>query len=162
MEYSLVDYLKELVFGLSEQVFARAIQCEVFQLKGFSKLHKKYTEHLAEEREYMGKAIEQILKLGGKINLADNKKNDSSVKTNTKCEVYENPIDYLNHEYEVSKNGLVWLKDVVKKAEMEDEYIVQEFLIEYYKDEQEDFNWTLAQLNLIKTIGEENWIVNQI
>lgn len=69
-------------------------------------------------------------------------------------------MDYLKHECELSKNGLIWLKEVVKKAE--DEYLTYDFLVEYYKDEQKDFEWTLQQLNLIETIGEENWIINQI
>ena len=163
MECKLVDYLQELVKGLSKQILSRAVQCEVFKLKGFLKLYEKYKNHLAEEREYMQKAIEQIIQLGEQVNLKSDLKNNSSLEANTQYEkVYENPIDYLNHECELSKNGLAWLKDLIKTAEMEGEYLVRDFLIEYYKDEQEDLNWTLIQLELIKTIGEENWIINQI
>ena len=39
--------------------------------------------------------------------------------------------------------------------------MVYDFLVEYYKDEQEDLNWTKTQLELIKTIGEENFLINQ-
>lgn len=57
MNEKLIDCLQELISGLSKQILSRAVQCEIFKFKGFLKLHKKYVEHLAEEREYMKKAI---------------------------------------------------------------------------------------------------------
>lgn len=159
MNEKLVECLQEILFGLSKQTLLRAVQCEIFKFKGFLKLHKKYTEHLTEEREYMQKAIEHIFKLGGKVNL--NFLSNSSLKAvSEQAKTYENPVDYLKHECDLSKNGLAWLKEVIKKAE--NEYSTYDFLVEYYKDEQKDLEWTLQQLNLIETIGEENWIINQI
>ena len=66
----------------------------------------------------------------------------------------------LKNEYEISKNGLILLKEIINKAK--EEFQVYDFLVEYYKDEQEDLNWTKTQLELIKTIGEENFLINQI
>ena len=32
----------------------------------------------------------------------------------------------------------------------------------YYKDEEEDMYWSQEQMDLIKLIGRENWLVKQI
>ena len=32
----------------------------------------------------------------------------------------------------------------------------------YYKDEEEDMYWSQEQLDLIKLIGRENWLIKQI
>ena len=77
-----------------------------------------------------------------------------------KIKVFENPIDLLKNEYEISRDGLILLKEIINKAK--EEFMVYDFLVEYYKDEQEDLNWTKTQLELIKTIGEENFLINQI
>ena len=99
--------------------------------------------------------------MGGKIDLTQ-QNNSSNKIDNDYGKTFENPVDYLKHECEISKNGLAFLKDIIKKAEEAKEYSLYDFLVEYYKDEQNDLNWTLQQLNLIETIGEENWIINQI
>lgn len=161
MNKSLIGCMQEIVFVLSQQILARAVQCEIFKFKGFLKLHEKYTKHLAEEREYMQKSIEHIILMGGKIDLTQ-QNNSSNKIDNDYGKTFENPVDYLKHECEISKNGLAFLKDIIKKAEEAEEYLLYNFLVEYYKDEQDDLNWTLQQLNLIKIIGEENWIINQL
>ena len=74
--------------------------------------------------------------------------------------IFENPIEYLKNELTVSKDGLAWLKEVIKK--LEEEISTYNFLIEYYKDEEEDLNWTKSQLELIKLIGEQNWLMKNI
>ncbi len=161
MNKSLIGCMQEIVCGLSQQILARAVQCEIFKFKGFVKLHEKYTKHLAEEREYMQKTIEHIILLGGSVDLTF--ENNSSSKTaDYYAKTFENPVDYLKHECEISKNGLIMLKEIIKKAKEAEEYLIYDFLVEYYKDEQNDFSWTLQQLNLIKIIGEENWIINQL
>ena len=66
----------------------------------------------------------------------------------------------LKNEYEISRDGLILLKEIINKAK--EEFMVYDFLVKYYKDEQEDLNWTKTQLELIKTIGEENFLINQI
>lgn len=149
----LIKDLEELVFGLNNQILARAIQCKIFKDKGLLKLEERYRAHLKEEQEYLEKAIEEIIDLGGEINFS-NKNN------NEKPKIFENPIEYLKNELTVSKDGLAWLKEVIKKSE--EEISTYNFLIEYYKDEEEDLNWTKSQLELIKLIGEQNWLMKNI
>ncbi len=146
----LINGLKEIATGLHNQTFNRQIQIEILKAKGFLKLAEKNSSHLKEESEYLQETIKHIINLDG----------DCNFNGEVKIKVFENPIDLLKNEYEISKNGLILLKEIINKAK--EEFMVYDFLVEYYKDEQEDMNWTKTQLELIKTIGEENFLINQI
>ena len=43
-----------------------------------------------------------------------------------------------------------------------DDFTTYDILKEYYKDEEEDMYWAEQQLELIKCIGKQNWILQQI
>ncbi len=159
-EKNLLEGLQELVVGLLKQVNARIIECEIFKYKGFSKLEAKYNEHLEEEMKYLKEAVSHIIKLKGTANLNIAESRETSLKDANECKIYEDPVEYLKSEFEKSKNGLCWLKELIKKAE--GKYSTYCFLVEYYKDEEQDMEWTKCQLELIKTIGKENWLINQI
>ena len=133
----------------------RTIQCEIFRSCGFDKLASKYDEHLKEETEYLKGAINQIIDLGGELDVKKHSSIDASQN-----KVYKDPVEYLKNELEISKNGIAWLKNVIEEAKQE--YITYDFLIKYLKDEQEDMNWTSCQLELIETIGKENWLISNI
>lgn len=147
---NLINGLKEIATGLNNQTFNRQIQIEILKSKGFLKLAEKNSNHLKEEGEYLKQTIKYIINLNG----------DCKFNGELKVKVFENPVDLLKNEYEISKNGLIFLKEIINKAK--EEFEVYDFLVEYYKDEQEDLNWTKTQLELIKTIGEENFLINQI
>lgn len=146
----LINGLKEIATGLNNQTFNRQIQIEILKSKGFLKLAEKNSSHLKEESEYLKQTIKYIINLNG----------DCNFNGELKVKVFENPVDLLKNEYEISKNGLIFLREIINKAK--EEFEVYDFLVEYYKDEQEDLNWTKTQLELIKTIGEENFLINQI
>ena len=86
----LIKDLEELVFGLNIQILTRAIQCKIFKDKGFLKLEERYKSHLKEEQEYLEKAIEKIIDLGGKINL-------NNINNKEELKIFENPIEYLKN-----------------------------------------------------------------
>ena len=136
----LIKDLKDLVFALSKQVLSRSIQCKIFKNDGFLKLSEKYEGHLKEEREYLDRTIEKIINLGGEFNL-----DESNIDTKEYA-IFKDPVKYLEHEKEISENGLAYLKEIINKAK--EEFSTYDFLISYYKDEEEDLSWTESQLNL--------------
>lgn len=56
---------------------------------------------------------------------------------------------------EVSKEGLEELLPLVGAAS-------NDLLKAYYKDEDDDLQWTQQQLNLIDAIGYQNWLTQQL
>ena len=131
-----MEGLQELVTGLLKQINTRIVECEIFKYIGFSKLEAKYNDHLEEEMKYLKEAIQHIIKLKGTANLNITENNETSLQTVGGCEIYEDPIEYLESEFEKSKNGLCWLKELIKKAE--GEHTTYDFLIKYYKGEEQD------------------------
>jgi bacterioferritin len=142
--------LQEIVTHLSQQSIGHRIQSRIFAAQGFSVLADKYAEHADEEMGYVIQAMDRILDLGG------------SIKNEAKPEmpVCENPIDWLKADLQVSIAGLKWLKDIVEAAR--DDYSTYDFLVTYYKDEEEDMYWAQGQLELIEKIGEQNWLARQL
>lgn len=146
----IIAGLQAIVTGLSQQADGHAIQSKIFAGEGFSKLAAKYNEHAVEERGYVEKCIDRILDLGGEV------KNEAKKETPT----YKDPEEWLKYDLKVSTDGLAWLKTVIEDAK--DDLTTYDILKEYYKDEEEDMYWAEQQLELIKCIGKQNWILQQI
>ena len=146
----IIADLQVIVTNLAQQADGHLIQSRVFAAKGFSKLASKYAEHATEERGYVEKFIDRILDLGGKVKL-ENKKEGV---------VFENPIDFVKHDLQVSVDGLAWLKKVLDNAK--EDVTTYDMLKDYYKDEEADMYWGEQQLELIECIGVQNWILQQL
>ena len=146
----IIADLQFLVTNLAQQADGHLIQSHVFAAKGLNKLASKYAEHAAEERGYVGKFIDRILDLSGKVKLESKKEG----------EVFENPTDFVKHDLQVSVDGLAWLKRVLDNAK--DDLTTYDMLKDYYKDEEEDMYWGEQQLELIECIGAQNWILQQV
>ena len=125
-----------IVTNLAQQADGHFIQAKIFEAKGFSKLAEKYKEHTEEEREYVEKCIDRIIDLGGKVKLEN--------KAGT--EVFENPVDFIKYDLQVSVNGLKLLKDMLNDAS--DDLTTFDLLKDYYKDEEKDMYWENNNLKL--------------
>lgn len=143
----VIQGLQTIVTDLAQQADGHAIQSRIFASKGFTKLAEKYAEHAVEERGYVTKCIDRLIDLG------------CEVKHEAKKEgpVYTDPVEWVKHDLQVSKDGLAWLKDIIEAAR--EDYTTFDILKDYYQDEEEDMYWGEAQLELIDCIGKQNWIL---
>lgn len=146
----IISDLQIIVTNLAQQADGHLIQSRVFAAKGFSKLAEKYAEHAVEERGYVEKCIDRILDLGGAVKLEDKKS----------APVYENPIDWIKYDLQVSVDGLKLVAQMLENAK--EDVTTYDLLKDYYKDEEEDMYWGEQQLELIDCIGTQNWIIRQL
>lgn len=146
----LIAGLQLIVTALSQQADGHMIQSRVFAAEGFTKLAEKYAAHETEERGYVQQSIDRLLDLGADVKL----------EAKEAGPVHKNPIDWIKYDLQVSIDGLAFLKTLVEEAR--DDYKTFDFLKAYYLDEEEDMYWAETQLELIKCIGEQNWILRQI
>lgn len=119
-----------------------------------------YNRHLPLAAEYLVKIPEQadlfvhvhyrLIDLGCEV------KNGAKKET----PVCYDAIDWLKYDLQVSKDGLAWLASIVDAAK--DDLTTYDILKEYYKDEESDMYWAEQQLELIKTIGKENWYASMM
>lgn len=121
-----------------------------FEAQGFSKLGDKYKSHALEERDFSQKLFNHILDLGGKI----------CYQNQVSFEVPASPLEWLRHDLEVSKEGLKELLPLVGAAS--NDLVTYDLLKDYYKDEDDDLQWTQQQLDLIDAIGYQNWLTQQL
>lgn len=121
-----------------------------FEAQGFSKLGDKYKSHALEERDFSQKLFNRILNLGGKI----------CYQNQVSFEVPTSPLEWLRHDLEVSKEGLKELLPLVGAAS--NDLVTYDWLKDYYKDEDDDLQWTQQQLDLIDAIGYQNWLTQQL
>ena len=71
----------------------------------------------------------------------------------------KDPLEWVKHDLQVSKDGLAWLKDLTEAAR--DDFRTYDILKAYYEDEEEDLFWDENQLELIERIGLQNWLLSQ-
>lgn len=145
----VVAGLQEIVTDLAQQADGHQIQSLVFASEGFSKLADKYATHAAEERGNVGQCVTRLLDLGCEVKL----------EAKPAGPVYTDPIEWVKYDLQVSKDGLAWLKELTEAAR--DDYKTYDILKAYYEDEEDDMYWSENQLELIKRIGEQNWLMSQ-
>ena len=150
MKEQIIAGLQGIVTDLSQQADGHMIQSRIFAGQGFSKLADKYAEHAAEERGYVEKCIDRILDLGGDV------KNEAKQE----APVCTDAVEWVKYDLQVSKDGLAALAPLVKMAA--EDLVTFDILSAYYKDEEEDLHWGEQQLELIKMIGKQNWLVQQL
>lgn len=146
----VVEALQIIVTELAQQADGHIIQSKIFAAQGLNKLAKSYEDHAAEERGYVSKCIDRLLDLGCPVKLGCKKSGP----------VFDNAIEYLKHDLQVSKDGLAWLAEVVKAAQ--NDWASFDILKKYYLDEEKDMHETEQKLELIERIGEKNWYATQI
>ena len=115
-----------------------------FEAQVFSKLGDKY------KRDFSQKLFNHILDLGGKI----------CYQNQVSFEVPASPLEWLRHDLEVSKEGLKELLPLVGAAS--NDLVTYDLLKDYYKDEDDDLQWAQQQLDLIDTVGYQNWLTQQL
>lgn len=145
-----IKALQFFVTELSNGAFAHMVQGKQFESLGFKKLGEKYSGHYQEEMQWVEKFIARILDLGGDVKLEDRKGR----------EVVKNPIDYLKADLDNQKQGVDILYGCV--AGVSGDPTTYDLMKAYLADEEEDLYWDEEQLDLIKLIGEQNWLIKQM
>lgn len=146
----LITQLQGIATAAAQQADGHAIQSRIFKAQGFKKLAKKYAGHAKEERGYVRNCIDRIIDLGGDV------KNGAKQETPT----YNDPIEWVKYDLQVSKDGLPGLAQAIEDAKTD--YTTYDLLKEYYEDEEEDLYWGENQLELMEKIGQQNWLLKQM
>ena len=75
-------------------------------------------------------------------------------------EIFENPVDFIKYDLQVSISGLKLVKNMLNDTR--DDLTTFDLLKDYYKDEEEDMYCGEQQLEVIETIGLQNWLIKQM
>lgn len=119
--------------------------------KGFVKLGNRMLEEYTEETETVGKIVERILELGGEVKL---------VYPEMQFQVYEKPEEQLRNECAFQFQSIEKLEKIIRDSDLD--LVTENFLTDYLADETEHAAWLKQQVELIDTIGIQNYLTKQI
>ena len=145
-----IQALQAYATGLAAQSLQHKVESKIFAAQGLSKLGEKYAEHAAEEMEWVDKFIDRILDLGG----------TPKVEAAPEVTVFTDPVEYIKSDVAVSHKEVPVLQQLT--LSLQDDFKTFDILKAYALDEEEDMYWSEAQLELIKKIGLQNWLVKQL
>ncbi len=115
---------------------------------GISELAGKEYQESIEEMQHADKLIERILFLEGLPNL----------QSLNKLYIGESVQEILECDLRLEHEGLTVLRETVSLCELKRDYVSRDLLMTILDNEEEHVDFLETQLNLIKSMGTENYI----
>lgn len=144
-----VELLKSFAkgwFGNSQQ---HSIHAQMLKQRGFNKLGDKIMAESDEEWEEAKKVNARLIELG-----------ETPVVEIENYPVITDIKEMLEYDCKDSEKAL---PDMSKSLSLfEDDYVSRNMIQQFIVDEQEHYNWVKQHLNLIKEIGYENYLIEQL
>lgn len=119
---------------------------------GFKKRGKEEYEESIEEMKHADRLIQRILLLGGLPNLQDL----------GKLYIGEDLKEVIECDLRLELEGIAHYRKAIQIAEQHHDYVTRDLFIEILQDEEEHQDHAKAELELIDTIGIENFSQSQI
>lgn len=146
---TIVELLKSFAkgwFGNSQQ---HSIHAQMLKQRGFNKLGDKIMAESDEEWEEAKKVNARLIELG-----------ETPVVEIENYPVITDIKEMLEYDCKDSEKAL---PDMSKSLSLfEDDYVSRNMIQQFIVDEQEHYNWVKQHLNLIKEIGYENYLIEQL
>lgn len=145
-----IEALQFFVTGLSNGAFQHLAQSRVFKSQGYQKLAEHFADHSKEEYGWVEKFMDRILDLGG----------DLKVEAREAAPIVSEPVEYMKAELDRQTKGL----DVLSKCmqTVTDDVTTYDLLKDYFKDEEQDLFDDQNEIDLIKKLGETNWLLTKL
>jgi len=148
----VIDLLDEVLTGeLSavNQYWLHARMCENW---GYQRLWKKIREESIDEMKHADKLVDRVLYLDGLPNL----------QRYHKINVGQTVPEQLQLDLDVEKGAIKLLNDGIELCRSLGDNGSRELLEEILVAEEEHVNWLESQLELIRQVGTENYLSQQI
>lgn len=146
---SKVEFLKALAkgwFGNSQQ---HSIHAQLLADRGFKALSEKIMAESEEEWNEAKEVNKRLIELG-----------ETPEVVLAPYPVIKDVKEMLEYDCKESAEALPAMSKAL--ALFEDDYVSRDMIQKFIVDEQEHYNWVRAHLNLIKEIGYENYLIEQI
>ncbi len=119
---------------------------------GFGKLASKEYEESIDEMKHADKLMDRILFLEGLPNL----------QHLDRLRIGENVKEILEADLALEHDAVPALRDGIAYCEQVRDYISRELLEDILESEEEHIDWIETQLELIKQVGEQNYLQSQM
>jgi bacterioferritin len=95
--------------------------------------------------------VERIIELCGEVKLVNSEK---------RLPVFQDIEEQLCHEHTAQQGAIEILDETIRNIYID--IVTEQFLIGYLKDETNHTNWLKQQIDLIKSIGIQNYLSAQV
>lgn len=119
---------------------------------GLMKMAKHEYEESIEEMKHADKLIERVLTLDGLPNLQDL----------GKLLIGETAIETMECDLKIEQTGYAHLKEAIAHCETVRDYVSRELFVAILEDTEEHIDHLETQLELVKKVGEQNYLQTQM
>ncbi len=128
------------------------LHCKMLKHQGFAKLADKEYEESIDEMKHADQIAERILMIGGLPNFQDM----------GKLHIGETAVEMIKADYNMEVGAINDLKAAIIVCESEEDITSSNLLQDILESEEEHLDWLRKQLDLIKSLGEANYLQTQV
>jgi bacterioferritin len=128
------------------------LHARMFKNWGFNKLNEKVYHESIDEMKHADRLIERVLFLEGLPNL----------QNLDKIMIGEHPQEMLQCDLDLEKTAVPLLKEAIEYCESVQDFVSRELLEDILASEEEHIDWLETQLELIKSVGIQNYLQSQM
>jgi len=144
-----INVLQATLSGIIAGAQQHFMHANINKYRGFNKLANRMLEENAKEMAEAGTFINRIIELGRIPDVNPEK-----------WPVHMDIESQFKTEYEEQKMALDALNSII--SNIEDDYVTKEIYQKYLLDEANHTKWLKQQIDLMESIGLQNYLANQI
>jgi len=148
----VIQVLNEVLTGELTSINQYFLASRIFRNWGYERLSKKLYKESIDEMKHADSLIERILFLDGLPN----------VQKLDKVHTGESVAEQLKLDLDTEQTAVSRLNSGIKLARDLGDNGSAELLEDILKSEEEHIDWLEAQLELVKQVGEQNYLAQQI
>lgn len=148
----VIDLLNEILTGELTAVNQYFLHAKMCQNWGYERLHEHIRKESIEEMKHADKLIERVLYLEGLPN----------VQRLGKINIGQSVLEMLKNDLAVETVAIPLLNKSIETCRQLGDNGSVELLEDILVSEEEHVDWLEAQLELVKQVGEANYLAQQI
>ena len=148
----VIDYLNRVLGNELIGINQYFLHARMFKNWGFNKLDEHEYSESIDEMKHADRLIERILLLEGLPNLQEL----------GRLRIGENVKEILSCDMQLEQQAHALLKEGVAMCEEKGDFVSRDLLADILSSEEEHIDWLETQLELIRTIGLENYLQSHL
>ncbi len=149
---NVIEFLNRVLANELTAINQYFLHARIYKNWGFNQLGEHEYHESLDEMKHADSLVERILFLEGLPNLQDL----------GKLNIGENVTEMLRCDLNLELNACPVLKDAIAYCESVKDYVSREVFESILESEEEHIDWLETQLELIKKIGQENYIQSNL
>ncbi len=149
---TVIEFLNKALENELTAINQYFLHARMYKNWGFQKLNEKEYHESIDEMKHADQLIERILFLEGLPN----------VQNIGKVMIGENPKEMLGCDLKLEQLAIPLLREAIAYCEKISDFVSREIFAHILESEEDHVDWLETQLELIETVGLENYLQSQM